>query len=179
VKAGAKGPRRAADGSRPSSVPGRCGRTGAPPGARRGARADVGTARVRLVRAAAGGPGAPGPTSLGVWQLPDGEAYYAHTLCRHVTADVTAEELHQLGLRELESLHQEMRVRFTALGFPAGETIAPCLDRAAHAGGTVPASEVVSTYTLILLRRGVRSQASVAPLRLAEVIHSEQDTKQL
>ena len=90
------------------------------------------------------------PTALGVWQLPDGEAYYAHTLRRHVTADVTAEELHQLGLRELESLHQEMRARFTALGFPAGETIAQGLARAAQAGGTVPASQVVSTYTLII-----------------------------
>jgi len=90
------------------------------------------------------------PTALGVWQLPDGEAYYAHTLRRHVTAEVTAEELHQLGLRELESLHGEMRARFTALGFPEGETIAQGLNRAAQAGGTVPASQVVSTYTLII-----------------------------
>jgi uncharacterized protein (DUF885 family) len=67
-----------------------------------------------------------------------------------VSADVTAEELHQLGLRELESLHREMRARFTALGFPAGETLAQGLDRAAQAGGTVPASQVVSTYTLII-----------------------------
>lgn len=45
----------------------------------------------------------------GVWALPDGDAYYAHMLQHHTTTDLTADEIYQLGLQEVESIHAQMR----------------------------------------------------------------------
>ena len=45
----------------------------------------------------------------GVWKLPDGDAYYAFALRRHTTTDLSADEMHRLGLSEVERLHGEMR----------------------------------------------------------------------
>lgn len=44
----------------------------------------------------------------GVWALPDGEAYYAHEVRSHTTTDMTAEQVHALGLSEVARIEQEM-----------------------------------------------------------------------
>jgi uncharacterized protein (DUF885 family) len=57
-------------------------------------------------------------TDDGVWKLPDGEAFYAHTLRHHTTTSMTAEEIHDIGLREVERIQAEMREILTAEGYP-------------------------------------------------------------
>jgi uncharacterized protein (DUF885 family) len=54
----------------------------------------------------------------GVWKFSDGPAYYAYLLRHYTTTTLTADEIHQLGLAELERIQAEMRVRFEALGYP-------------------------------------------------------------
>lgn len=44
----------------------------------------------------------------GVWALPNGEAYYNHQLAQMTTLDLTADEIHQIGLEEVERLLGEM-----------------------------------------------------------------------
>jgi uncharacterized protein (DUF885 family) len=46
----------------------------------------------------------------GAWKLPDGEAYYANALERMTTTDLSAKEIHELGVAEVKRIHQEMRV---------------------------------------------------------------------
>lgn len=53
----------------------------------------------------------------GVWRLPDGEAYYAHTLRRHTTLDMSPADVHSFGLAEVARLHGEMRAITKQLGF--------------------------------------------------------------
>jgi uncharacterized protein (DUF885 family) len=53
----------------------------------------------------------------GVWKLPDGEAYYAHTLAHHTTTSMTADEIHRLGLAEVERLQSEMRAILEVEGY--------------------------------------------------------------
>lgn len=53
----------------------------------------------------------------GVWQLPDGEEYYDFLLRQFTTTDMTAEEVHALGLREVERIHGEMRGIMARTGF--------------------------------------------------------------
>lgn len=48
----------------------------------------------------------------GVWSLPNGDAYYAHALRRHTTTDLSAAEVHALGLQEVARIDQEMRQLF-------------------------------------------------------------------
>ena len=45
----------------------------------------------------------------GVWKLPEGSAYYAYTLRHHTTTNMTAEQIHELGLREVDRIQTEMR----------------------------------------------------------------------
>jgi uncharacterized protein (DUF885 family) len=48
----------------------------------------------------------------GAWSLPDGEALYAFRLRQSTTTELRAEEIHRIGLREVERLHGEMdRIR--------------------------------------------------------------------
>ncbi|MYF01385.1 MAG: DUF885 domain-containing protein [Gammaproteobacteria bacterium] len=47
--------------------------------------------------------------SVGMFELPGGEDWYA-TLVRHTTTtDLTPAEIHEIGLREVASIHEEMR----------------------------------------------------------------------
>jgi uncharacterized protein (DUF885 family) len=86
----------------------------------------------------------------GVWKFPDGEAYYAYLLRHYTTTDLTSDEVHQLGLLELERIHAEMRARFDALGYPANESLPELYSRLATDGGMVVNSEIVSTYEDII-----------------------------
>ena len=45
----------------------------------------------------------------GVWKWPDGEAFYANALQRTTTTDLTADQIHRIGLSEVERIHDEMR----------------------------------------------------------------------
>ncbi|MBU2894768.1 DUF885 domain-containing protein [Colwellia sp. D2M02] len=53
----------------------------------------------------------------GVWKFPNGEAFYNNALKRTTTTDLTAVQIHQLGLSEVARIHDEMRVIMKAVGF--------------------------------------------------------------
>ena len=44
----------------------------------------------------------------GVWKWPNGDKFYSNALKRTTTTDMTTEEIHQLGLTEVERIHKEM-----------------------------------------------------------------------
>lgn len=56
-------------------------------------------------------------TDDGVWKLPDADAYYAHRLKTITSTDMTADEIHQLGLAEMDRIHSEMREIMKKVGF--------------------------------------------------------------
>jgi uncharacterized protein (DUF885 family) len=58
----------------------------------------------------------------GVWALPQGEAYYNQLLSFYTTTNLSAEEVHQIGLEEVERLMAEMAVVKEEVGF-AGEML--------------------------------------------------------
>ena len=45
----------------------------------------------------------------GVWKFPDGAAFYASALRRTTTTKLTADQIHEIGLKEVERIHGEMR----------------------------------------------------------------------
>ncbi|RZJ45619.1 MAG: DUF885 domain-containing protein, partial [Brevundimonas sp.] len=53
----------------------------------------------------------------GVWRLPEGEAYYNARLRLSTTTDLTADQIHDIGLREVERLQGEMQTIMTQVGF--------------------------------------------------------------
>ena len=53
----------------------------------------------------------------GVWKLPEGIDYYNFCLRRSTTTHLTADEIHQLGLREVDRIHGEMTAIKDKVGF--------------------------------------------------------------
>ncbi|QQN74677.1 DUF885 family protein [Croceicoccus sp. YJ47] len=56
-------------------------------------------------------------TDDGVWRFPQGDEYYAARLKDYTTTDLTAEQIHNIGLREIDRIHDEMRAIMTEVGF--------------------------------------------------------------
>ncbi len=57
------------------------------------------------------------PDSQGVWALPDGENYYNQRLALMTTLDLTADEIHNIGLSEVARLQAEMEAVKNEAGF--------------------------------------------------------------
>lgn len=53
----------------------------------------------------------------GVWALPDGPAYYAFMLRGSTTTDLTADQIHDLGLAEVARIQKEMEAIKERVGF--------------------------------------------------------------
>jgi uncharacterized protein (DUF885 family) len=58
-----------------------------------------------------------GRTEVGVWALPDGAKRYAFLARTSTTTDLTPEEIHQIGLREVARIEGEMLAIAKSLGF--------------------------------------------------------------
>lgn len=56
----------------------------------------------------------------GVWALPDGEAMYAWAVRQHTTTDMSAEQVHALGLSEVARIEAEMDAILQAQGLAEG-----------------------------------------------------------
>ncbi len=56
-------------------------------------------------------------TSEGVWKLPNGDDYYIHTLKRRTTTSMSPEEIHDLGLSEVNRIQDEMEKAFKEIGY--------------------------------------------------------------
>ncbi|WP_417664468.1 DUF885 domain-containing protein [Pseudidiomarina donghaiensis] len=56
-------------------------------------------------------------TKDGAWKFPEGEAFYNNALQRTTTTDLTADEIHDIGLSEVARIHDEMRVIMEKVGF--------------------------------------------------------------
>jgi uncharacterized protein (DUF885 family) len=57
------------------------------------------------------------PAADGAWKHPDGDAFYGERLAYYTTTDLTPEQVHQLGLREVARVHEEMRGIMKKVGF--------------------------------------------------------------
>ena len=58
-----------------------------------------------------------GRKDVGTWALPDGEARYAARIKQFTTTELTAEEIHQIGLREVARIEGEQAAIGKKLGF--------------------------------------------------------------
>ncbi|MCF7519887.1 MULTISPECIES: DUF885 family protein [Pseudoalteromonas] len=53
----------------------------------------------------------------GAWKFPDGETFYNNALARTTTTELTAKEIHSIGLAEVARIHDEMRAIKDKVGF--------------------------------------------------------------
>jgi len=62
-------------------------------------------------------------TNHGVWALPNGDEYYLYALQQQTTSNYTPEEIHQIGLKEVERIRGEMLDILHAEGYE-GDSVA-------------------------------------------------------
>jgi len=72
----------------------------------------------------------------GLWRLPNGEECYAYLLRRETSTDLTAEEIHAIGLSEVARLQAELRQAFDDLGYPKDASLGELLGRAVQEAGS-------------------------------------------
>ena len=53
----------------------------------------------------------------GVWKFPDGDAFYNFALKRTTTTDLTADDIHQIGIVEVQRIQDEMRAIMKTVNF--------------------------------------------------------------
>ncbi|MFY0650851.1 MAG: DUF885 domain-containing protein [Cyclobacteriaceae bacterium] len=56
-------------------------------------------------------------SDAGAWKFPNGEAFFAHALKNTTTTELTSEEIHQIGLSEVERIHGEMQEIMKSVNF--------------------------------------------------------------
>lgn len=95
-------------------------------------------------------------SDAGVWKFPKGDAYYAYMLRHETSTELTAEEIHELGLQEVERIQKEMRTVFDELGYPEDGNLDDLVNRAISEGGFINTytqagkDELIETYEDIL-----------------------------
>jgi uncharacterized protein (DUF885 family) len=70
-------------------------------------------------------------TDAGAWTLPDGDAYYRHTLLQNTTTDMSPETIHQMGLEQVDNILAEMDAILRAEGYETG-TVGARMDQLAQ-----------------------------------------------
>ena len=56
----------------------------------------------------------------GIWRIPDGDKVYANALKSNTTTDMTADQIHNVGLSEVARIEQEMDAIMIAQGYTEG-----------------------------------------------------------
>jgi len=114
--------------------------------------------------------------TVGVWQFSDGAAYYAQCLRRQTTTDLTADEIHELGIQHVERVHAEMRTLFASLGYPAEDSIQNLYTRLGEDSGFYVGQTAVDAFEAIIAEaETILPQAfDIFPRARVEVVGGEQ-----
>jgi uncharacterized protein (DUF885 family) len=112
------------------------------------------------------------PANIGYGQYPGGSAYYDYTLNLLTTTDLTADEIHELGLTEVARIQEAMRTAFADLGYPANESLGESFSRLDSDGGIVASADIVAVNeSIIAVARSLYGAAfNVQPQQEVSVI---------
>jgi uncharacterized protein (DUF885 family) len=100
----------------------------------------------------------------GVWKLPDGEDYYAYTLRKETSTNLTPAEVHAIGLAEVARIHEEMRAALVELGYNEEDGLFAMQSRAISDAGVIAGSGIVGEAQA-LLDEAERRMAELFSLR--------------
>jgi uncharacterized protein (DUF885 family) len=90
------------------------------------------------------------PADGGVAQFAGGDGFYQYALSHHTTTDLTASEVHALGLQHLDRIHGEIQEILEQLGYPANETLVRSFQRVTSDDEMIPAGQVASFHESVI-----------------------------
>ena len=86
------------------------------------------------------------PDEVGVWRYSNGEEYYAYLLRHYTTTYLSPEEIHQLGLENVERIQGEMREVFSELGYSSGDSLGSLMSQLDNETEYVSGDQAVALY---------------------------------
>jgi len=106
----------------------------------------------------------------GVWKLPNGEAYYQYILSHHTSTDLSPDEIHELGLQEVDRIQAEMSAIFKQLGYPEDESLNSLFGRVLSDSGLIYSQDIVAGYEAIIQEADQKVGAAFDLRPKAEVV---------
>lgn len=100
----------------------------------------------------------------GLWRFPDGAEIYAYQLRRYTTTDYTADEIHDIGLREVARIEAQMDALFRQLGMTEGsiqERVATLRQRLAYSNDDAGREQIMRDIDVMLADALVRSASGL------------------
>jgi uncharacterized protein (DUF885 family) len=97
-------------------------------------------------------------TTDGVWALPNGDAYYRWIVRHHTNTDMTPEEVHNLGLKEVARVMGEIRAALDSLGYKNPDLKA-AMNEAAAASGAYATNTEAGRQEVLSAFRGIIDNA--------------------
>ncbi len=86
----------------------------------------------------------------GAWKQTNGAEYYAYCLQSQTTTDLTADEIYDLGVAEVDRIEGEIRTAAAALGFDSTLSIPGLYDRLSATTGTSLGEETIARCQAII-----------------------------
>ncbi|TFH73743.1 DUF885 domain-containing protein [Gammaproteobacteria bacterium LSUCC0112] len=99
-------------------------------------------------------------SDAGLWRFPNGDAIYAYHLRRYTTTDYTADEIHDIGLREVARIEAEMDGLLRQLGLNDGSIqarVATLRERLAYSNDDAGREQIMRDIDVMLADALVRS----------------------
>lgn len=114
----------------------------------------------------------------GVWKLPDGKAYYQAELERFTTTNMTADEIHNLGLSEVARIQGDMLAQFEAEGYDTSKNFVDLIndfateDKHYYPDTEEGRAQILADYTAMVdeVAAGIDDQFNMKPEALVEVV---------
>jgi uncharacterized protein (DUF885 family) len=115
------------------------------------------------------------PEEVGLWHLADGLAYYQTLLRFYTSTEMSADEIHALGLRRVAEISEEMDLALQALGYTQGSIKERLQALAAAPGSTYQPGEgvreeMLAEYTRLVSDLQARSSVAFRDLPPQEVV---------
>jgi len=89
--------------------------------------------------------------TTGVGALADGLEYYDYALSHHTNSNLSAEEIHNIGKKELDRIHSEMKTIFQTLGYSTDEKIEILYNQLEKDDTRVFGGNIVETHNKLII----------------------------
>ncbi len=99
---------------------------------------------------------------VGIWRATDGDAYYGYLLRAYTTTDMSAEEIFDLGLREVPRIQSEIRLAASPLGYDGTDSLSSLFARLRADRGVVKGVPAVEACQALVRRAPEFSRAAFA-----------------
>lgn len=116
------------------------------------------------------------PSAIGFSQFEGGREFYDFALRYYTSGNLSVDQVHQLGLDELDRIHAQMRVLFDQLGYPQEESLAASYARVDQQAGLIAGNEAVGVYESIIEQAYAQLPASFSVLPQQELVVIGGDT---